>query len=478
MPTVPEKQKPYIKPSDAKAWKECQRRAWYDNFPPDGRLASLSEFDQLVMGQGVIHERIILEKLSKVRQVVKAKSSEHTLQLMAEGADVIYQAQLVDDVEHIVGFPDFLIRHENGEYQPADAKLARDDEKKEIQIQIGLYRYLLKTSLPGIVFLGSGEIAEVGSDADKLVNQYIAEMKTVVAMPHPPLVRYSHSKCKACAYYGICKPEFEKKGELSLIYGVDGRAAANLEKAGILTMQQLSNFDPEKLPDVPYLKGIDKKRRAVLQAKSWLTGEIFKLRNITLPMGTWIHFDIEDNPLESTGGKHVYLWGLLKPEYDHGAFDYVWTDSSDQDKYGWIRFLELLEDYKKKYPNLIIAHYSSHEVSTIRSYASRYEMRDHPIVNWLLGDNSPLFDIQVPILENLILPLQGYGLKDVCKHRDLVNYQWAYEESGSQWSVVQFAKFSAEEDPHVKEEIKKSILKYNFDDVMGTRKLEEWLRSI
>jgi len=104
-------------------------------------------------------------------------------------------------------------------------------------------------------------------------------------------------------------------------------------------------------------------------------------------------------------------------------------------------------------------------------------MEDHPTVVYLLGDESPLFDLQQPVLKNLVLPLQGYGLKDICKHKNLVNFQWQDDDSGSQWSVVQFNRFLAEQNPQTKAQLKTRILAYNHDDVMATRRLEQWLRS-
>jgi uncharacterized protein len=59
-----------------------------------------------------------------------------------------------------------------------------------------------------------------------------------------------------------------------------------------------------------------------------------------------------------------------------------------------------------------------------------------------------------------------------------VNFQWEDEESGSQWSVVQYIKFVRSDDAKVREAIKESIVRYNRDDVRATRKLEEWLRTI
>jgi len=249
----------------------------------------------------------------------------------------------------------------------------------------------------------------------------------------------------------------------------------HLEAAGIDTISRLAASNPDDIPDVPYLKGA-KKSRAVSQAKSWFDGKVYQTGEVVLPKGQWVHFDIEDNPLTASGEKHVYLWGFLVPDYGDEAFEAVWTDHDSEDRDGWLRFLEKIEEYRARYPELILAHYSSHEKTTIRKYAKRYEMEDHPTVHYLLAEDGPLFDMQKPVLDNLVLPLQGYGLKDICKHMALVNFQWEDEESGSQWSVVQFNRFLDETDPAKKEHLKATILGYNRDDVIATRRLEEWLR--
>lgn len=300
-------------------------------------------------------------------------------------------------------------------------------------------------------------------------------MRSLLDSDDEPLVRYSHSKCRACPYYEHCKPGFIEREELSLLYGIDGRAVPHLEKAAIDTISRLAASDPDDIPDVPYLKGA-KKSRAVLQAKCWFDGQVYQTGEVVLPEGQWVHFDIEDNPLTASGEKHVYLWGFLVLEYGDKDFEYVWTDRDSENRDGWLRFLQKIEEYRDRYPELILAHYSSHEKTTIRKYAGRYGMEDHPMVLYLLAEGGPFFDMQKPVLDNLVLPLQGYGLKDICKHPDLVNFQWVDEESGSQWSVVQFNRFLDEANPAAKEGLKTAILGYNRDDVIATRRLEEWLR--
>lgn len=466
-----------IKPSDAKSWSLCARRVWLDN-KGDFEISQIEdEFEQLIIQLGLEHEQRVFENLATTLHVHTATSAEHTSLLMAEGAQVIYQAQLLDQENGFTGYPDFLILHESGDYQPADAKLSLSEEKKNIQVQLGFYRRMLGTELPAIVFLGDGSEAPIGDEANAITNQFVTEMRELLSSETEPMVRYSHSKCRACPYYTHCKPQFEDKEELSLLYGIQGRAASGLESEGIDTIAKLSKTDPKNIPDIPYLKGLDKKHRAVLQAKSYLTGEVFNHNPVSLPEGQWVHFDIEDNPLAGSGEKHVYLWGFLVSDYTKNNFEYVWTDNESEDQHGWLQFLAKIEEYRQRYPSLILAHYSSHERSTIRAYAKRYGMEDHETVTHLLSDDSPLFDMQKPILDSLVLPLQGYGLKDICKHKDLVNFQWEDDDSGSQWSVVQFNRFLDEPDPQISANLKADILGYNRDDVIATRRLEEWLRN-
>ena len=466
---------PLIKPSDARSWTLCARRVWLDN-RGEVEEVPLEAFDQMVVDLGLEHEQAVLEELRSGHDVHEAASVEHTASLMGQGVDVIYQAQLFDEGENISGYPDFLIRHESGGYQPADAKLSLNAEKKEIQVQLGLYRPLLGTALPAIVFTGDGQRAEIGDEANAIRDRFVSGMRSLLSVDDEPDVRYSHSKCRACAYYEHCKPGFVAKEDLSLLYGVDGRAVPHLEEAGIDTITRMAAADPDAIPDVPYLNGA-KKGRAVLQARSWFDGKVYRTGDVVLPEGQWVHFDLEDNPLTGTGEKHVYLWGFLVPDYGDRAFEYVWTDSEEQDRDGWLGLLAKIEEYRDRYPALNLAHYSSHERSTIASYARRYGMEDHETVRYLLAEDGPLFDLQKPVLASLVLPLQAYGLKDICKHPGLVNFQWQDEESGSQWSVVQFHRFLQEGDEQARSALKEAILGYNRDDVKATYYLERWLRE-
>lgn len=480
-----EKRTPYIKPSDARSWNHCRRRVRFDHFPPEGSAkVKPSAFDQLVMEMGLAHELKVKLKLEKQYHRMDAASPQHTQDLMQAGIPLIYHPKFIDETAGIIAEPDFLIRTDSGEYQVADAKLAKRNDKegkkdkKAIQIQLAVYRKMLKSTLPALVFHPNDVVSEVGDEANKLAEKFLKDMRALLSKTTAPEVRYGETKCNACPYIGKCKPEFIARQELTLLYGVDSRSAPGLEAQEIRTIQDLADTDPNTIKDVPYLKGYQNKFKATLQAKAYFTHQHYQIADLILPRGSWVHFDIETNPLTPSGKEHVYLWGLLKPPYDRGSFEYIWTDSEAEDRNGWLTFLAAVERLKAQYPDLILAHFTSFELTNIKRYAKRYDMEKHPTVEWLLGDHSPLFDLQKPVKDSLVLPVASYGLKQICKHEGLVNFQWQDDDSGSQWSVVQFVKYQQEPNQTRREQLKQDIINYNFDDVMGMRALEGWLRGL
>ena len=464
-----------IHASSARSWKHCVRRAWYDVNPPEELEPEEDRFYELIAEYGIAHEKSVLEAFP---DAVEAASAEHTLELIEKKVPVIYQPVLVDSKNGVIGKPDFLILTDSGEYQVADAKLASSvDNRPEIRLQLGVYRMLLGTELPALVYLGNGEVAEVGDESLKPAEKYLSSMKEILSEDSPPAAYFGESKCKVCPYDDICRPEFIAAEDLSLVYGLDGRNVSGLKSQGINTVSELASAEAEEITDVPYLKGHEKKERAVLQAKSYLSGEVIEIKPIELPAGTWVHFDVEVNPLCDPA--QVYLWGWLAPPYERDSFSYTWSDGTlTQDKSAWLEFLAAIEGLKKRYSDLVLVHFSHYEVTQIRSYAERYEMQEHTTVAWLLGDESPLFDLLPAIKNSLVLPLLGYGLKAICKDERLVNFQWEVEESGSQWSVVRYIDYLNAEDPEERERIKAEILSYNRDDVLATRAVEEWVRGL
>jgi uncharacterized protein len=233
------------------------------------------------------------------------------------------------------------------------------------------------------------------------------------------------------------------------------------------------------MPDVPYLKGSLNKARSVLQARSLRTGKVFKVAEVDLPDGDYIHFDVESDPMARGGAGEVYLWGFLTPPDHDPSFEYVWKGSTAHaDERAWHEFLALIDGFRQRFAAPYFVHYSNYERTQIRRYADRYGDQAHAIVEWLLADDGPLLDLQKLVKAAFVLPVLSYGLKSICRDSRLVNFQWRLEESGSQWSVVRYYDYMGAATETDLDEIKAEILTYNEDDVRATEAMVSWLRRI
>ncbi len=133
------------------------------------------------------------------------------------------------------------------------------------------------------MFLGDGSTATLDAEIEPLVDAFVEDMRRLLTLDQQPSVHYSHSKCRLCPYHTQCFIDFEKKEDISLLYGIHGRTANSLAEAGITTITQLANSHVETIPDVAYLKGTKRKQRAIIQAQSYLTDKVFQLNKIVLP---------------------------------------------------------------------------------------------------------------------------------------------------------------------------------------------------
>lgn len=463
-----------VNASMARSWCECERRLYYESYPPKDFVLRQDAFEQLIVDRGLAHEESVLAQLG---DYIEATSVEHTQELVEQKTPLIYQPHFHDPETNVIGKPDFLILRDDGNYQIADAKLSSTlDNKKAIIIEIAIYKRLHSSPHPVLVILGSSEREELHKEDKKHADLFLRHSREILDAESPPAADFSDSKCKACPFDGTCRPNFIAEENITLVQGVDSRSAPHLRNQGYTTLRKLSEADPEDIPDVPYIKGSAKKRRIVAQAKSLLNNKVYQIAPVEMPKGTYIHFDVESNPLSENS--NVYLWGWLRPPYSQSDFAYAWSDGTlEQDKTAWLKFLGEMEALREEFLDLKIVHYSSFEVTQIKSYAEKYEMESHPFIQLLLGEDSPLFDIQGPVKKSLILPLHGYGLKNVCKHKKLVDFQWNLEESGSQWSVVRYLDYLKSNEANERSSIKDEILSYNRDDVRATRALECWLKE-
>ena len=461
-----------INASDASAWVKCRRRAWFDLHPPSELERVEDPFADLVAQVGIEHERAVLQELGPS---VPAESPAHTQELIKMREPLIYQPAFTDSVNGLNGRPDFLKLELDGHYRVIDAKLAKNIKTHpEILIQLAVYARLFPSAHRPAAVLGDRSFLELSEEDLAKADEFLTDMSDLVDQHARPEADYSHSKCSACPYNAECIPDFERSKALTLIYGLDSRAVPHLQKIGVDNYATLAASNPDALADGPYFKG-DRKHQLIRQASAYLTQEVEVISAPDLPLDSWVHFDVESDPIANGGAGIVYLWGFLLPD---GQFTYVWADPGlDNQRDAWRRVLNLLEDMRNRYPSLTIAHFAHYEIQILRSYVSLFGDEENATAKRLLGDDSPLLDLRNVVRDHLILPLKSYGLKAVCKDPRLVNFQWTHEESGSQWSVVRYHDYLAATNGEEREQIRREILSYNEDDVRATDAMVDWLRS-
>ena len=229
-----------------------------------------------------------------------AAGARRTAELMQGGAAGIYQAVLFDG-EHLA-IADLVEREEDGSYAPGDIKsslTARADQA----LQVAYAGWLLERTTGAaprrgfLIFADGrrewfalGEIAHVLDAARRRAEAIVAgrEETEPFLTPH----------CDACRWSGVCVPELERAGDLSLVDGMTPARRETLRAEGIATVAALAALDGTKrrrsAPDADGVEGL------ALQARALLSGEVRVDRPFELDArpGRPLFVHVEVNPLE------------------------------------------------------------------------------------------------------------------------------------------------------------------------------------
>jgi len=454
-------QRNHIRATDAHAWSRCNRMAWRMIHTPELADDSDNDLNERSYVAGQQHEAAVLATYG---QSVEARSVGHTRLLKAVRVPVIYQPKF--RVFDMSGVPDFLVLDTaTDSYRVVDAKYTKNPDKG-MRVQIKLSANLAGSTLPPVAKLSDDQETEIGEKTDPLVKQFVRDMRGNLTRTTPPDAHYRASVCNSCPFFeNCCKADFEAKGDLGLVYGLDARALPGLAEQGIHTMGDLAATDASTIEPVPYLKKQAKIDRIVPQAKAQHTGEPVLLKPYMGVPGYAVHFDVESNPM-ADGDDYVYLWGLLLPPFDKTR-DYkgFWSDGSDSDnRAAFTQFLAYVDELRQAHPDLKLIHFGSFEITQIRQSAKQFGLDNDPVVQYLLGPNSPLHDLHDDIVEHFALPVVDYGLKSVAK---CLGFAWENTESGSMWSIERYLDY-LEAEGDAKAAIRDEITTYNRDDVAAT----------
>jgi len=116
-------------------------------------------------------------------------------------------------------------------------------------------------------------------------------------------------------------------------------------------------------------------------------------------------------------------------------------------------------------------HYSSHEQTWVKKYIERY--RDPEGIASRVLDN--LWDMYPAITRSIVLPVASYGLKNVEK---VAGFTRSQDEYGGLWSIIMYDQYLNAVTQEDADRIIEKIMIYNYEDILASYKVYEWLESI
>jgi len=467
--------------------KECRRRVWLEANQPELK-ALLTEFEQILLQEGREHERKHLAILGDYLEPEYPSGdlqagAQATSDLMAAGAQIIYQGVLVAPDGSAGGKPDFLIR-EGDAYVIRDAKLALNlDHRPEIAAQISLYAQLAQAAEVPVarceVVLGDGSIQEVAFvDPSGLVQ----ELAAIQAEDSEPDEAVGWSKCDKCGYSGHCWKQAVDAHDPAVVPNVSQSMRHVFRDMGIDRYDDLpavpaAQLAELKIPwgDGEHCVGEKTAKKIIRQVRVLMSGELEVVAHPEIPSpGPRVYFDIESNPWDEGMSTRVYLWGLLLDRGD-GTDPQYWgciaPPGTEGEANAWQSFLTKSAGLLDEFGDPPFIHYSHYEKTWVRQYIERWGDPNGTGARVL----SVLWDLQRKAISgHLCLPIHSYGLKRVEKCAGFVRSQ---EDYGSLWSVGRYwAYLNASGD--VQQAIEEELLTYNREDCLAMRHVLDWASSL
>ena len=473
------------------------------------------------------------ELQANVGDLLQAPASgapEATVELMAQGVAVIYQAVLRGGSGDAVfsGRPDFLVRADyqlefgpNGltavqlggaepvqRYTAWDAKLSANARPEHL-MQLGLYA----DALAELGFLASGahglilgnrelrsySMAEVESAMLNARAGFFETMRaTIDAAPAAivdlgPLYCDASSFCMSCEYPSLCDSERRRTEHLALVSGINRDQIAALNQAGVHTVGQLAQFSGslDEVSDFT-VDRLSRQARVQLPALAGLhpSYEVFdldRLRQLPPADPGDLFFDLEGFSFYEGPGGLEYLFGWVTPgdlEAAAGSpsapqFEFLWADDHIAERDIFETFVDFAVRHLATHPDAHIYHYANYEVAALKRLAERHQSREREVQR-LLTENK-LIDLYTLVKQSLVIGQESYSLKKLEIYYTFSRSSQVTEALGSMdyyenyrnLQVAGSAAAAAEA-----ESIKRQVLDYNRDDCVSTLALYRWLGQL
>jgi uncharacterized protein len=448
--------------------------AWWEEVhatdPERAPRPATKPLEELLFESGLEHEQVLIRQLkAEGKRVVELRGRQDeqdytaTLEAMCSGADYIWQASLRNS--EMRGSADLLERIDRpsalGEwsYIPIECKLS-SHSKPIYLVQACAYCELLEPILGERpehfkLYLGGGrfEEGEQGYPSARFWSWY--QQLRQRYRDFRAAFDASQEPEDAPGDHGLWEPfiqqRLEDKRDLILVAGLRQSQRSKLRAAVITTIDALA-----ALPDDQLVKGLDPAvlQRLRDQARIQLASEqrsdgrpAHKVRPVEqqsrglamlpAPDAGDIWFDMEGFPDPISGEKLEYLFGACyRDQQGELQFKAWWAHSPAEEKQAFAGFVDWVEERRQSHPDLHVYHYASYEKTALGNLASRHQIHQALIDQWLRDEL--LVDLYPIVRNGLLVGAPSYSIKKVER---LYGDARTEEVENAADSVVQYAEW-------------------------------------
>ena len=481
--------------------------AWWEEVhatnPERAPRPQTKPLDDLLFDSGLEHEKILIQQLeAQGRSIAKLggkqiqEDYDATIDAMRSGVDYIWQASLHNN--ELRGSADLLQRIErpsalgDWSYIPIECKLS-SHPKPIYLVQACAYCELLEAHLGHRpehfrLYLGGGRFAEgehgypiarFWSWYEQLRQRYCDFRAGFNPEQEPEDAPGDHG-----LWDPFIEQRLQEKRDLILVANLRQSQRQKLRAAGINTIDALA-----ALPDEQAIAGLDPAVLARLrdQARLQVASEqrsdgrpAFEVRPVEeqsrglamlpAPDAGDIWFDMEGFPDPITGEKLEYLFGTCyRDQAGELRFKGWWAHTPVEEQQAFDGFVQWVEERRRQYPNLHVYHYASYEKTALGNLASRHQIHQLLIDQWLRQEL--LVDLYPIVRNGLLVGAPSYSIKKVER---LYGPPREEEVENAADSVVQYAEWRKSQDPR----ILAALWEYNEKDCRVTAGLHRFLLDL
>jgi predicted RecB family nuclease len=448
------------------------------------------------------------------RGEVLRRAAAETVEAMAGGVDVIYQATFFDGTFR--GHADFLLRVEAPDrpsrwgpyhYEVADTKLARHVKASAI-LQICSYVDQLeriqgvRPARLHVALGGSARTVETLRVDDYMAyyrsvrDRFLAALGDAAPATYPPASTYPDpvEHCDVCRWAAECAIRRRRDDHLSLVAGISGRQRRALEGRGIATLEALGDAALPLEPPLPEVSAralarvheqariqLEGRRTGMLRYELLLPGpgkeiEVDRgLASLPPPSPNDLFFDIEGDPFALDDGLD-YLFGLGSVD---GTFEAIWSRDAageftlDGERRAFECLIDAIVQRLDRDPTMHVYHYAPYEPTALKRLMGRYGTRESE-VDRLLREGV-LVDLLRIVRQSLRASVESYSIKRL---EGFYGFEREVDLRDAGSSVVAFEQWlQLGEGERPAATHLERIERYNEDDVVSNQQLRDWLEE-